>query len=222
MDQEATVPAYNLTLPRGPHGLGRETVDAVQYERLIRAMLETVADRGYARTTVSDVVAAARVSKSAFYKLFKDRDDCFAAAHRIAIDLVEERLAEAVSRTDGQWRTLLSASLTAYLEGLASEPLVARALHSETLGAGPAQTQLRRDAVGVFVTRMRRLHALAREQDPEVRALPESTFLFLVGGIDSVIQEHLRTEPDETLVELAPALIGSAAALFTWDSTARP
>ena len=53
-------------LPRGRHKLGAEAVRASQRERLIRAMLETVAERGYEATTVPEVVARARVSRNAF------------------------------------------------------------------------------------------------------------------------------------------------------------
>ena len=67
-------------LPRGRHKLGADTVRASQRERLIRAMLETVAEQGYEATTVPRVVARARVSRNAFYEFFDDKTSCFIAA----------------------------------------------------------------------------------------------------------------------------------------------
>ena len=67
-------------LPRGRHKLAPDDVRASQRERLVRAMLETVAERGYEATTVPDVVARARVSRNAFYEFFDDKIDCFIAA----------------------------------------------------------------------------------------------------------------------------------------------
>src|SRR3954447_17720648 len=76
MDRAATSP----TLLRGRHGLAPEAVRASQRERLVEAMLDRVAAEGYPATTVTKVVAAARVSPNTFYELFDDKADCFLAA----------------------------------------------------------------------------------------------------------------------------------------------
>src|SRR5215218_10272373 len=51
------------TLPRGPHQLAREVVAASQRGRMIEAMAEAVAEKGYPATTVADVVSRAGVSR---------------------------------------------------------------------------------------------------------------------------------------------------------------
>ena len=66
-------------LPRGRHKLSPEVVRTSQRERIVRAMVELVAEHGYAATTVPNVVAAARVSRNAFYEHFTDKTDCFLA-----------------------------------------------------------------------------------------------------------------------------------------------
>src|SRR5690348_1387422 len=68
------------TLPRGRHKLSREDVRDSQRKRLVVAMLDLVAERGYEATSVSDVVAAARVSRQAFYDLFADKAGCYLEA----------------------------------------------------------------------------------------------------------------------------------------------
>jgi AcrR family transcriptional regulator len=42
-------------------------------------MVGAVAAKGYAATTVADVLVRARVSRSAFYEQFRDKEDCFLA-----------------------------------------------------------------------------------------------------------------------------------------------
>src|SRR2546428_6728494 len=80
-------------LPRGRHKLAPDDVRASQRERLVRAMLETVAERGYEGTTVPDVVARARVSRNAFYEHFDDKTDCFiAACDEAAPDMLDRLL----------------------------------------------------------------------------------------------------------------------------------
>ena len=67
-------------LPRGRHGLSREQVEASQRLRLMRAMAEVMAEKGYARTSVADILRRARVSRETFYELFDSKEDCFMSA----------------------------------------------------------------------------------------------------------------------------------------------
>src|SRR4051794_13425887 len=77
-------------LPKGRHNLPLQVVRASQRERLLEAMLASVAERGYAATTVPQVVADARVSRNAFYALFTDKTDCFIAlCDELAADLLD-------------------------------------------------------------------------------------------------------------------------------------
>src|SRR5438128_2010518 len=69
------------TLPRGPHKLSREEVAHSQRNRLIRAMAEAMADKGYVETSVADVLERARVSRETFYQQFSSKQDCFVAAY---------------------------------------------------------------------------------------------------------------------------------------------
>src|ERR687883_326916 len=75
-------------LPRGPHNLTRDHVLTSQRERMIDAMADVVAAKGYAATTVGDVVAGAGVSRKTFYEHFRDKEDCFLAAFDSGLDLV--------------------------------------------------------------------------------------------------------------------------------------
>ena len=64
-------------LPRGRHGLSREEVVESQRGRLLRAMADAVADKGYAETSVAEVIARAGVSRETFYEQFSSKEDCF-------------------------------------------------------------------------------------------------------------------------------------------------
>ncbi|MGA8015766.1 MAG: helix-turn-helix domain-containing protein, partial [Candidatus Dormiibacterota bacterium] len=67
-------------LPRGRSRLPEALVQRDQRERILRSMVETVAEQGYAAATVGEVVARARVSRSSFYAQFSDKEDCFVTA----------------------------------------------------------------------------------------------------------------------------------------------
>src|ERR1700712_3789853 len=79
-------------LPRGRHGLSPEFVARNQRDRLIAALILTLADVGYQKTTVSMIGRRASVSKSDFYKHFESKDDCFFAAYEVAIERIREQV----------------------------------------------------------------------------------------------------------------------------------
>src|ERR1044072_7844004 len=80
-------------LPRGRHALAPEEAVRDQRERLPAAVPGVVAKRGYEARSVAHLVKAAAVSRNAFYKNFKDKQDCFATAHEAG----HERLFETLS-----------------------------------------------------------------------------------------------------------------------------
>lgn len=63
-------------LPPGPHGLPPELVERNQRERLIAAMAEVCAERGYAESSVAEVAKRAGVSTASFYRQFTDKREC--------------------------------------------------------------------------------------------------------------------------------------------------
>ena len=63
----------------------REEVAHHQRTRLYGAMIEAVARRGYAATTVAEVIALAGVSRRAFYEMFSNKEACFLATHDIVV-----------------------------------------------------------------------------------------------------------------------------------------
>ena len=65
---------------RLPPGLPPELVERNQRERLIAAMAEVCAERGYAESSVAEVAKRAGVSTASFYRQFQDRRECMLAS----------------------------------------------------------------------------------------------------------------------------------------------
>jgi AcrR family transcriptional regulator len=129
-------------LPRGRHGLTREQVVHSQRGRIFRAMAETMARKGYAATSVSEVLRAAGVSRETFYEQFSSKEDCFMDAFGAAVEAV----LGAVRAAPGSGGTALERfelGLQAYLDALAGDPAFARVLLIEVYAAGPAALQRR-------------------------------------------------------------------------------
>lgn len=70
-------PAIRRVLPRGSNSLPPEVVMLSQRGRLIEATAYHLDQKGYAATSVQDIIDRAGVSKTTFYKLFKDKEDCY-------------------------------------------------------------------------------------------------------------------------------------------------
>ncbi|HEX8856534.1 MAG TPA: helix-turn-helix domain-containing protein, partial [Thermoleophilaceae bacterium] len=105
-------------LPRGPHRLAREVVLASQRGRMLDAMAQSVAEKGYAATTVADVVGRAGVSRKTFYEHFRDKEDCFLEAWDAGVEILLDAVAQATTATE-DWREGVRAGTRAYLETLA-------------------------------------------------------------------------------------------------------
>jgi AcrR family transcriptional regulator len=142
-------------LPRGPHGLSREEVELSQRERLLQATTEMVAERGYVKTTVADILSRAGVSRATFYQLFRDREDVFQAAYRANADMIAEVMSSELERVkeSGEAEPLarLDRVLGVYLGALRNAPALARVFLVEVYAAGPTAIEERRTSLERFV-----------------------------------------------------------------------
>ena len=71
---------------RPGRGTPREEAERNQRERLFAATVATVAEKGYEATTVADLVKLSGVSRSAFYRHFEDKQECFLTAAEALIE----------------------------------------------------------------------------------------------------------------------------------------
>jgi AcrR family transcriptional regulator len=179
-------------------------------------MLQSVGDRGYAATTVGDVVAIAAVSRSTFYEQFVDKEACFLAAFNFGIEHMLGRM-EAAWEQHGAgvgWRARARSDLVSYLEALADKPAFAISLHVEVLAAGPAALEQRAHMLGLFAVRTARLNEIARSEEPELPELPPEVFALHTGGLDELIRDRLRTQPPDALPALAEPVLTATFSLF--------
>lgn len=176
----STVPDLTRArLPRGPHRLTRETVLASQRGRLIAAMADAVADKGYGATTVADVIARAGVSRRTFYEHFRDKEACFLAAYDTGVELLLETLRGVAGADPLQ---TARATTRAYLEALAAEPSFARTFMIEVAAAGAAALR-RREAVHERFAALLRERALAAGLPEQ----PAEIYLAAVGATDLLV-----------------------------------
>lgn len=206
-------------LPRGRHKLAAEVVRASQRERLIRAMLETVAERGYEATTVPEVVSRARVSRNSFYEFFADKTDCFlAACDEEAADLLRVVVA---SREEPSWLATMRRGTGAYLRWWAERPAFSRAYFAGLPAAGERAIAQREPAYALFRQLFGETGRRARIEQPSLPPLDPLVPRILVLAITELVAEEVRAGRTERLSELEDDVVFIAAKLLADDDTAR-
>lgn len=197
-----------------------ETATSITRARIFEAMARAVSERGYANTSVADVVSAGRISRRTFYEHFQDKEHCFLETYRTGCENGLALIDAAVrSLEEPDWRTRLWVSLETYLEILAAEPHFARVLLIDVLGAGPQALEMRERVLGTYVEQYRGLRERARAEDPALPDVPDEFLRGLVGGIAELVQQCLLDssagEVADRLRKLTPTLVSFATAVLT-------
>jgi AcrR family transcriptional regulator len=212
-------PSFSASpLPRGRHGLSSQFVRASQRERVVKAMLALVAEQGYAATTVPAVVAAARVSRNAFYEFFQDKQECFlAAAEEAAADVFTTMETFGLEQ---DWIEGIRRGLTAWLQWWEERPGLARAWLLELpLAGGEAAVQHQR-AAQPYIQLFRRIGERIRREQPGLPPLPEFVPAFLVAGLLARLTDEVRYNGAGKLTRLVEPGVYVAVKLLADDRTA--
>ncbi|HST55413.1 MAG TPA: TetR/AcrR family transcriptional regulator [Solirubrobacteraceae bacterium] len=203
---------------KGRKPVSRDVVEAIQRGRLMDAMVQVVAEHGYAAATVPRVTGRAGMSRLTFYQLFENRADCFLAAFDHALERMRASMVEACV---GQrsWLAMVRAGLLAVLELLESEPQLARFCVVAALGVDERVLERRAEALSELAAVLHAGVGHGRGQAGAGRSplLSEG----LVGATFSLVHARLLASPGKPdLVELHGELmsllvlpyLGSAAA----------
>ena len=193
-------------LPRGRHKLSRADVRESQRRRLIRAMLDLVAERGYPATTVGDVVAAARCSRNAFYELFEDKEACYiAAADETGAEMLEA-LVSGAQQADS-WLEALRSGTHSYLRLWVDNPAYAAAYLIDLPTAGRRALEQRDRVYADFAAMFAGLAARARAEQPVLPPLPPLAPRLLVMAITELIAQEVREGRVDDLMKVEDELV---------------
>lgn len=169
--------------------------------RLIEGMAHSVAAKGYADTTVADIVREAGVSKRSFYECFASKDECLIALYVAASHGALKVLKESINpRRD--WKAQVEHALGAYLACLASNPALLRTLFIEILGLGDQGLKVRRrmnQELADFVVQV--VHA-GHEHTPQEAARHTTLAMAVVGGINELVLQAIESGRTADLAEL--------------------
>ncbi len=173
--------------------------------RILDALVQTVALRGYDRTTIDLVLDVAEVPAPVFDEHFEDKQDCLLAALDELIGRIECMISEQIDESK-PWSERVRLGLQTLLSALACNPDGARVALVECLSAGEPAIARVRGAVASFVPVLEegRRSGSCNAEATNTDHLPPQTSEAVVGGIAAIL--HRRALEDQT-AEL-PALLG--------------
>jgi AcrR family transcriptional regulator len=199
-------------LPRHQHGLSREDVARSQRGRILHGVAESVAAKGYAATSVADVIARAGVSRSTFYELYDGKESAFLDAYA-GLELVHRQLLDSF-RAGSTPADMVAGAVRAHLASLAAEPAFTWMFFVEAVAAGPRILSRRRDATESFLDVLTAMVELARERDPDIPVPDRALLLAFVGAVRELVASHLLSESAQTLPRLEDAVVAVADRLL--------
>jgi AcrR family transcriptional regulator len=204
-------------LPRGENQISRSFVVHSQRERILDAVANLAAAKGYANLTIPEIVQEAAVSVQAFYEHFSGKEDAFlvayAVGHRRALVAFERAF-----ESQEDWPNAIHTGLQALFGFFAAEPSFAHCALVDAPSASERAAVLLSQGIAAYVQILERGYdELGANQAPPppiatkaiACALHELCFAYVVRERARELSDLV---PEATFLVLAPFLGGEAAA----------
>ena len=187
------------------------------YSRLLEGMARAVAAKGYADTTIADIVREAAVSRRTFYEHFTTKADCLVSLYEAASKRALRAVAEAFDPAQ-PWHRQVEQAMTAYLDYLAQDPVLLRTLFVEILGLGMPGLAARRRVnaeIASFIQVAINSSSNGNGAQGLAAHLTSEMALTVVGGINELVLQAIeqdRVGDLRQLVSPATRLVRAVAA----------
>jgi len=169
-----------------------------QRQRIVDAMIDSCAEKTYAATTITDIVAGARISRTTFYKQFDDKRACFDAAIAHCIEQLQGVAASAHDREDAPADAVRKGT-TAVIEALAQRPGLAQLLTGDAIAVDPSVIERYRKAT------IPALEGLWSRGNGAAEAHNDPRLAF--GKAQVLILNHIALGKADRLPELLPEIV---------------
>lgn len=165
--------------------------------RLLEGMAHAVAAKGYADTTIADIVREAGVSRRTFYEHFSTKSECLIALYEAASHNALKVLRTSINPSL-DWRPRVEAALTAYFDCMSQNPVLMHTLFIQILSQGPEGLEARRrrnQEIADFILSVANTPARRTPVTPVMA-------MAVVGAINELVLEYIELEQIPRLREL--------------------
>ncbi|MBO0680186.1 TetR/AcrR family transcriptional regulator [Mycolicibacterium sp. S2-37] len=151
-------------------------------QRLLSALEESIAEDGYQKTTVADIVRRARTSRRTFYEHFDGREDCFLALLGEAYAEQVRQISAAVD-PNSPWRVQVRQAVEAWIASSSSRSALMLSSIRDLPSLGAAARDLQREVLDNFVTMVQALGDTGEFHSAGVGPVSRLRAVMLLGGL---------------------------------------
>jgi AcrR family transcriptional regulator len=173
-------------LRRGP-GHSPELVERNQRERLLAATVVAIAERGYERTPVSELLALSGISRTTFYQHFPGGKEEVLLAAVDAATATATGAVQGACAGEGSWEERFGRGLEALADAIAEQPAAAKLCLVDVHAAGTEGLRHGEEALASFGWLMTQGFG----QSPERAGVPPAVVSGIVGGIRKVLETRV-------------------------------
>lgn len=191
---------------RTENGELRALAEHDQAERIMRAVADAVAERGYAETTLDDIVTRASCSLSTFYSCFEDKEEAMLATLDRGGALLLATVLPAFRR-GGEWPLAVRTALGAMMAYAIEEPAFAKLGAVDVYAAGRRALEQRdqvMEGMGVLLSQ-------GYELNPDASPIVAEA---IGGAIYALTYDQVMVGGPQSLPEVAPLATYIALAPF--------
>ena len=181
-------------------------------QRLLDALEASIAEEGYPKTTVADIVRRARTSRRTFYEHFSSKEACFVALLTDANTEQVKQIAAAVDR-NAPWQSQVRQAIEAWISSAESRPPLMLSWIRDVPSLGSAARRLQRDVMEIFIEMVQALLGADEFHVAGVGPVSRQRIIMLLGGLRELTAITVEnggrmSDITEEAVDAAIALLG--------------
>jgi AcrR family transcriptional regulator len=169
-------------------------------QRILAGMAKAIADKGYADTTIADIVREAKVSRRTFYEHFANQSECLFALHNIGCDEVQ-RVLRITFDQHVDWTTQVEAAMRAYFTYLMQDLVMLRTIIVEIHKLGYEGLAARRKSIRSFAQLIQSAVKSRAVNNPQAW-ISDDLATAAVGGIYEMILNEIEQKQEAHLMRL--------------------
>jgi AcrR family transcriptional regulator len=188
-------------------------IDQTEFrQRLLDALEASIAEDGYPRTTVADIVRRARTSRRTFDEHFDSREACFVT---LLTDANAEQVRQISAAVDAKapWRSQVRQAIEAWISsGESRSPLMLSWIR-DVPSLGTAARRLQRDVMENFIEMVQALGGTDEFRSAGIGPVSRQRIIMLLGGLRELTA--ITVEEGGRMSDITEEAVDASIALLT-------
>ena len=181
-------------------------------QRLLDALETSIAEEGYSRTTVADIVRRARTSRRTFYEYFDSREACFVGLLTDANAAQVRQIAAAVD-AHAPWRTQVRQAIEAWIRTGESRSPLMLSWFRDVPSLGEAARRLQREGTENFIEMVQALGGTDEFRAAGIGPVSRQRIIMLLGGLRELAA--ITVEEGGQMSDITEEAVDASIALLT-------